>query len=349
MKNTLVASLTTILPASTAASSTMTKPFDSSLGPVATSCSTNLIMPKLPDSAPCTSSLLEHISQPQASPHPEQTKPAHVLATDQERDAGSSIRGTAMAVNGSTSVLRAMSPVMEHTTAGRQPGSDWEPAESSTSLSSLAHFWKAAVEFVSGVDDEHDEVEEKSKVGEESVSEGNSSHLPRFMRGLGFRDNALAPHSRSASYTESDDPLPRPAPREFEGPAWNTIQQNPHLFRVQTPINADRLEALLNTHPNQAFVKSVVLSLKEGFWPWATTRSQDEFPITWDNSWAPLPSEKERNFVNSQSELEAELGRNSQPFGPDLLPRMYSTPIIAVPKPHSEDLRLVAHQSAGEF
>ncbi|KAH7869334.1 uncharacterized protein C8R40DRAFT_1059791, partial [Lentinula edodes] len=163
------------------------------------------------------------------------------------------------------------------------------------------------------------------------------------MRGLGFRDNALAPHSRTASYTESDDPLPRPAPREFEGPAWNTIQQNPHLFRVQTPINADRLEALLNTHPNQAFVKSVVLSLKEGFWP------RDEFPITWDNSWAPLPSEKERNFVNSQSELEAELGRHSQPFGPDLLPGMYSTPVIAVPKPHSEDLHLVAHQSAGEF
>lgn len=28
---------------------------------------------------------------------------------------------------------------------------------------------------------------------------------------------------------------------------------------------------------------------------------------------------------------------------------MYSTPVFAVPKPHSQDLRLVAHQSAGEF
>ncbi|KAJ3848193.1 hypothetical protein EV368DRAFT_13312, partial [Lentinula lateritia] len=118
---------------------------------------------------------------------------------------------------------------------------------------------------------------------------------------------------------------------------------------VQTPVNINCLEVFLNTHPNQPFVQSVVLSLKDGFWPWATTRPQDKFPITWDNSWALLPSKKERNFINSQSEPGAHLGRHSQPFGPDLLPEMYSTPVIAVPKPQSEDLRLVAHQSAGEF
>lgn len=40
---------------------------------------------------------------------------------------------------------------------------------------------------------------------------------------------------------------------------------------------------------------------------------------------------------------------NKSPFGPDLLPGMYSTPVLAVPKPHSDKLRLVSHQSCGIF
>lgn len=36
-------------------------------------------------------------------------------------------------------------------------------------------------------------------------------------------------------------------------------------------------------------------------------------------------------------------------FGPDPLPGMYATPIFAVPKPHSEKLRMVNHMSAGKF
>ncbi|KAJ3855627.1 hypothetical protein EV368DRAFT_12033, partial [Lentinula lateritia] len=60
----------------------------------------------------------------------------------------------------------------------------------------------------------------------------------------------------------------------------NTIQENPHLFRVQNPINADRLKALSKAHLGQPFVKSVVADLKEGFWPWASTRPRDDFPIT---------------------------------------------------------------------
>ncbi|KAH7877626.1 hypothetical protein F5879DRAFT_780079, partial [Lentinula edodes] len=144
-------------------------------------------------------------------------------------------------------------------------------------------------------------------------------------------------------------PLPRPASTEFESPAWYNIQENPHLFRVQTPINADRLEALSKAHSDQPFLKSVVVGLKEGFWPWASTRPRDDFSINWKNLWAPLPSEEEQDFVNTQRELEAQLRRHSQLFGPDLLPGMHSTPVIAVPGPHSEALCFVAHQFTGEF
>ncbi|KAF7328039.1 RNase H domain-containing protein [Mycena kentingensis (nom. inval.)] len=44
-----------------------------------------------------------------------------------------------------------------------------------------------------------------------------------------------------------------------------------------------------------------------------------------------------------------EKGRFSRTFGPDLLPGMTSTPVIAVPKPHSDALRLISHQSCGSF
>ncbi|KAJ3831736.1 hypothetical protein F5878DRAFT_549160, partial [Lentinula raphanica] len=170
------------------------------------------------------------------------------------------------------------------------------------------------------------------------------------MRGFGFGKNSKGSGSRTAAYTEVDEPLPRPPPEEFNGQAWSTIKDNPHLFSVSTPINVDRFESLLGDHPNPAFVASVMVALREGFWPWANTKPSEDFPVTWDNSWAPLPSAREREFINEQCEDEFNLGRHSPPFGPDLLPGMYSTPVFAVPKAQSKDsLRLVAHQSAGPF
>ncbi|KAJ7019487.1 hypothetical protein C8F04DRAFT_874840, partial [Mycena alexandri] len=145
-------------------------------------------------------------------------------------------------------------------------------------------------------------------------------------------------------------PLLRPPAYEFQNaPAMRTISENPDLFQNPRVIEADRLESLLKRHPNQPFVQSVLAGLRDGFWPWMNTHHADGYPETWDNSWAPPPSDRERDFINSQRDVEIEKGRFSCTFGPDLLPGMYSTPILAVPKPHSDDLRLVSHQSCGPF
>ncbi|THU75614.1 hypothetical protein K435DRAFT_706793, partial [Dendrothele bispora CBS 962.96] len=169
------------------------------------------------------------------------------------------------------------------------------------------------------------------------------------MRGLGFRHDSKLSYSRTAHYTEIDEPLPRPPAEEFQGAAWDTIKKHPHLFQTHTPIDPDKLKDLLSDHPNKSFVDSVITVLKEGLWPWANTKPTENFPETWDNSWAPLPSDSEQEFINNQCEAEVEAQRHSPAFGPDLLPGMYSTPNIAVPKPRSEALRLVANQSAGEY
>ncbi|KAJ8582271.1 hypothetical protein M405DRAFT_921680, partial [Rhizopogon salebrosus TDB-379] len=88
--------------------------------------------------------------------------------------------------------------------------------------------------------------------------------------------------------------------------------------------------------------------LREGFWPCADT-SKDGYPLTWDFSHRPLANEEHRAFVQGQVDEEVRLNHFSAPFGPDLLPGMYSTPIHVVPKPHSTKLRLIVDHSAGAY
>jgi hypothetical protein len=173
---------------------------------------------------------------------------------------------------------------------------------------------------------------------------------PKYLRQSIWANPDTAPlFSPTASCTLTDTPLPRPPPEEFSNTdAMSTIKQNPHLFRIITPINVDRFQELLATHPNQPFVESVCVSLREGFWPWAHTQIES-YPVTWDFSDRPPKTEREAGFLRAQRDAEVAAGRYSEGFGTELLPGMYSTPIHAVPKPRSEKLRLVNDHSAGQY
>ena len=153
----------------------------------------------------------------------------------------------------------------------------------------------------------------------------------------------------TAEWSETAHPLPRPPPNEVSNPvAFKTITDNPDLFQVRTPIKVDVFEALLAKHPNQPFVKSVCAGLRDGFWPWADTLRGD-LPTTHDES-RPTPSDpRQADFIRDQCLKERHKGYFSRSFGTDLLPGMYSMPIHAVPKPNSDDLRLVTDHSAGPF
>jgi hypothetical protein len=173
---------------------------------------------------------------------------------------------------------------------------------------------------------------------------------PKYLRrSIWAPPNSSPSFSPTAMSTLTDEPLPRPSPEEFKNSgAISTIEQNPHLFRIITPINTDRFEELLATHPNQPFVKSVCLSFREGFWPWANTQ-KESYPVTWDFSHRPPKTELEADFLRAQRDAEIEAERYSDGFGTDLLPGMYSTPIHSIPKPRSEKLRLVNDHSAGTY
>lgn len=220
-----------------------------------------------------------------------------------------------------------------------------EPSAGSSYTSRFEGMSRGAVwEVVEG-----EEEDEKVLVNGGIAQRRQVSYLPRHMRGFGWRNPGHV-SSRTAHFTIVDSPLPRPpASERLNTAALQTIRDYPHLFRVHTPVRVDRLAVLLRSHPNPDFVASVLVGLREGFWPWADTRRTSDYPETWDNSWAPPSTLAEKVFIAAQRDTEIEKGRFSPVFGPDLLPGMYSTPVLAVPKKGSNDLRLVSNQSAGLF
>jgi hypothetical protein len=168
---------------------------------------------------------------------------------------------------------------------------------------------------------------------------------PRYARDLIWADNEPT-RTTLAMATESMSPLPGPPENELSNQvALETIRQNPHLFKIVTPIDVDQFESLLDTHPNRSLIRSISRGLREGFWPWADT-SDPSLPETWDNSFRLIDDPAKIQFVHEQRDKEIALDRFSPPFGPDLLPAMYAVPIGVVPKPHSTKLRLVVDHSA---
>lgn len=99
-------------------------------------------------------------------------------------------------------------------------------------------------------------------------------------------------------------------------------------IRVETPFNVDRFESMLYDHPNQPFVKSVMNSLRYGFWPF------DE------GGWKDDRDESIQNYSSDESDLEAirafrddeiQARRWSDPLPSNvLLPGMKLSPIFVV-------------------
>src|ERR1700730_14129724 len=110
-----------------------------------------------------------------------------------------------------------------------------------------------------------------------------------------------------AAYSLHAQPVPLPPDAEFmNDPAMCTIQAHLDLFKVVTPIKVDALEAMLTEHPNQPYVKSVLWSLQNGFWPWAKAVG-DLDPDHWDNSERPPKNDEES--VRPESSVESAKGK----------------------------------------
>ncbi|THH16009.1 hypothetical protein EUX98_g9370 [Antrodiella citrinella] len=173
-----------------------------------------------------------------------------------------------------------------------------------------------------------------------------SFERPRRFRGFLWcqEETAVTP---SATASETLRPIPGPPPAALnDAAAWNTINSHPHLFPIKTPIDVDRFETLLISHPNRPLVESMIHGLRYGFWPFA--HHVPEAPDIWDEPNYTIDDDA-RSFISHYAAEEQAAGRYSPPFTFDLQPGMYSMPIHAVPKPHSNKLRLINNHSAGPF
>ena len=155
----------------------------------------------------------------------------------------------------------------------------------------------------------------------------------------------------SAYSTLTAAPLPSTPKNELRNKvARKTIAENPHLFKIVSPIKANVFKKYLKSHPNRPFVKSFIRSLKKGFWPYADT-SDPRFPTTYDGSGQQrrITSTDRAEFIRQQRNEEVKLKRWSKPFGKKLLPGMYASPIRAVPKGKGAPakFRLIVDQSSG--
>ncbi|KAF8985854.1 hypothetical protein BDQ17DRAFT_1259984, partial [Cyathus striatus] len=125
------------------------------------------------------------------------------------------------------------------------------------------------------------------------------------------------------------------------------IDNNPHLFKIVTPINVDVFKHYVSHHPNRHFTASICNGLRDGFWSQAS--HCPHYPLTVDAlDQHPSQSNREQEFLQAQCEQEVALGHFSPSFGTDLLLEMYSMLIHAVPKA-VKNLHMVTNHSCGEF
>ncbi|THH19826.1 hypothetical protein EW146_g1426 [Bondarzewia mesenterica] len=174
----------------------------------------------------------------------------------------------------------------------------------------------------------------------------HASKTPRFLWGF-LWSGGQEPVTPSASATETAAPLPS-IPDHFlrDETSQRTIRDNPDLFKIVMTVNVDRFEYMLRDHPNSAFMQSIVRGLRIGFWPCAEGPGEG-YPESWDESRDSFTPEG-LAFIKEQCKQEERLGRFSAPFK-DLLPGMYSMPIHAVPKPHTDSFCMVVDHSAGNY
>jgi hypothetical protein len=186
------------------------------------------------------------------------------------------------------------------------------------------------------------------KVTEDSDFKLNRGMAPKYLR-YNIWDPSSDFTPCTAMWTVTAKPLSRPPPSEFENvAAVTTIQENPDLFKIVTPVQVQKFESYLSGHPNRPFVESVCQGLREGFWPWAST-TQPGYPDINDESVTGPVEAGKAKFLQSQKTVELAKNRFSPSFGKDLLPGMYCMPIFAVPKPSSSVFRLVTDQSRGKY
>jgi hypothetical protein len=155
------------------------------------------------------------------------------------------------------------------------------------------------------------------------------SEIPRYKRGFVWDPSSSSSLSPSALATETAAPLASPPPRLINDPTiQSTLFKMRNHIRVETPFNVDRFEAMLYDHPNQPFVKSVMNSLRYGFWPFDEGIWKDDHDEAIQNY---SSEEIDIKAIRAFRDDEIQARRWSDPIALDtLLPGMKLSPVFVI-------------------
>ncbi|KAF6747916.1 hypothetical protein DFP72DRAFT_584703, partial [Ephemerocybe angulata] len=217
-----------------------------------------------------------------------------------------------------------------------------EPQGSATGITRRAAA-KGLMESVgSGTSAENVESRDMERPHAKEQEARRRNYVPKYMR---YNDWGLPEPIRAVEWTEFASPLPSPPPSVVEDVrAAQTIANYPHLFEIVTPIHVDVFEQSLLSHPNRPFCDSVVHSLRDGFWPFASI--PDDYPIIYEAPQPNIDDEDQIRFLRDQRDIELSRGRYSKGFS-TLLEGMARMPNFAVPKDDGSTWRQVVNHSYG--
>ena len=153
-----------------------------------------------------------------------------------------------------------------------------------------------------------------------------TNFVPKFKRGFAWSDSSRN-ISPSALYTETARPLPRPPEHLLNDPSIQAaLSACKDHIEVKTPFDVDKLEAMLHDHPNPPLVESVLLGLREGFWPF----DEGEWKIELEEVIGNYSTEEpDLDAIRAFRDRERAAGRWLGEL-PELLPGMKVSPMFVV-------------------
>ena len=150
---------------------------------------------------------------------------------------------------------------------------------------------------------------------------------PRFRRRFLWTDTAGC-RSPAALDTETAKPFVSPPSHLLEDPAIrSSLSELRGFINTDTPFDVDKLELFLSGHPNQPFVRSIIRSLREGFWPFDDGDWDEDLENMGNYSSEELDLSPIRSFRDK--ECEARHWSPQLPFD-HLLPGMKTSPMFVV-------------------
>jgi hypothetical protein len=150
---------------------------------------------------------------------------------------------------------------------------------------------------------------------------------PRFRRRYLWTDSNIT-RSPAALDTETAEPFTSPPAHLLEDPTiLSSLTELQGLVNTETPFDVDKLELFLESHPNQPFVRSIIRSLREGFWPFDDGDWEEDSEDMANYSSDVLDLSAIRAFRDK--ECEAQHWSPRLPFN-HLLPGMKTSPMFVV-------------------